>query len=133
MRAGLLLPLLAVALAGCGGKFVPTVATGAGAGGGGTTVSDTTLVQITDTGYQPVTVTIAVGHTVTWTNYGTGPHSATSDTLLWDSRQLNGATTGAMGQTIPGQSFSFTFDTAGTYPYHDTVDTLLTGTVVVTP
>ena len=125
------LAALAVALAGCNGSYVTTTGTG-GSGGSGAT-ADTTTVRITDNAFEPDSVTVAAGKTVSWTNYGTGPHSSTSNTLLWDSHQLNGSTVNSLGQSVPGQSFSFTFGAAGRYPYHDTVDSLLTGVVVVTP
>jgi plastocyanin len=57
--------------------------------------------------YVPNPATITVGSTVTWTNNDTLPHTATSDTGVWDSGTLSS-----------GQSFSFTFMTAGTFPYH---------------
>ena len=69
--------------------------------------------------FQPATLTIAVGDTVTWTNTDTIPHTTMAGagqmdmpamampSPLWDSGNLN-----------PGQSFSFTFHQAGSYPYH---------------
>jgi plastocyanin len=53
---------------------------------------------------------VPVGTKVTWTNNDNIPHTATSDTGVWDSGTLN-----------PGQSFSFQFTKAGTYPYHCTI------------
>jgi hypothetical protein len=53
---------------------------------------------------------ISAGTVVTWTNNDTMPHTATSDTGAFDSSTL-----------APGQSFSFTFATAGTFPYHCTI------------
>jgi LPXTG-motif cell wall-anchored protein len=57
--------------------------------------------------FVPATVRIHVGESVTWTNNGTVPHTSTADKGLWDSGPLN-----------PGQSFAFTFKSAGTFPYH---------------
>ncbi|MEA2609963.1 MAG: hypothetical protein QOJ75_2206 [Chloroflexota bacterium] len=56
--------------------------------------------------YKPASRTIAVGDVVRWTVSG-DPHSATSDTGLFDSGVLN-----------PGGSFQFRFTAAGTYHYH---------------
>lgn len=53
---------------------------------------------------------IARGTMVTWTNDDSVNHSATSDTGIWDS-----------GVLTPGQSFSWTFNSAGTFPYYCTV------------
>jgi plastocyanin len=57
--------------------------------------------------YDPQTVTITAGDTVTWSN-GQGRHTITSDTGAFDS-----------GPLAEGQSFSFQFSAAGTYPYRD--------------
>jgi plastocyanin len=78
-------------------------------------------VTIQDFSFTPTPVTIAVGDTVRWTNNGPSHHSSTSDTAIWDSGLLN-----------VGQTFSFTFNTAGTYPYHCSLHTSMHGTVIVT-
>ena len=64
--------------------------------------------------FSPATESIQVGDTVKWT-WGSSDHSTTSGTPghpdgMWDSGILN------MGAT-----FSFTFTTAGTFPYYCTV------------
>jgi plastocyanin len=81
-------------------------------------------VSITDTGFGPPIVEIAPGDSVTWTNDGTAPHDVTSDTGAW----------APSGSLEPGSvgSFSFTFDSAGTYPYRSTLDGAeFTGQVIV--
>jgi plastocyanin len=50
---------------------------------------------------------INVGSTVRWTNTDNTPHTTTSDTGVWDSSGLR-----------MGESFDFTFTTAGTFLYH---------------
>jgi LPXTG-motif cell wall-anchored protein len=77
-------------------------------------------VSIVDFSFQPATVTIDTGDSVTWTNNGDAPHTTTSDSGVWDSDILD-----------PGQSFTRVFDTAGTFPYHCNVHPSMTGTVVV--
>ena len=57
--------------------------------------------------YAPRNVTISKGGTVTWTWRGT-THSVTSD----DGTSFDS------GIQTTGATFSFTFDSAGTYPYH---------------
>ncbi len=76
--------------------------------------------------FDPQQVTIHVGDTVKWVNKD-GTHTTTSGSSCkadgaWDSGNLN-----------PGQSFSFTFTKAGTYPYFCIPHCLMsmTGTVVV--
>jgi len=71
------------------------------------------------------TVTINVGDTVTWTNTAGFTHTTTSDTLVWDS-----------GNMSSGAVFSFTFNQAGTFPYHCSIHGSpgagMFGTVIVT-
>lgn len=78
-------------------------------------------VSIQDFFFSPTPVTIAIGDTVRWTNNGPSGHSSTSDTGIWDSGVLS-----------VGQTFSFTFNTAGTYAYHCKIHTSMHGSVVVT-
>jgi amicyanin len=77
-------------------------------------------VTIADFSFTPASVTINAGETVTWTNTGALGHTATSNTGAWDS-----------GLLATGQSFSFTFNTPGTYPYHCTPHPFMTASVTV--
>ena len=65
-------------------------------------------------------MTVNVGDTVTWTNNGPTPHSATSSSGVFD--------TGIMDA---GQSGSHTFTEAGTFAYICTPHPNMHGTVVV--
>lgn len=71
--------------------------------------------------YQPRTIQITTGDTVTWTNNGVAPHSVTSS---------NGAGFDS-GDMQPGQSFQWTFGQAGEYPFYCTLHPWMTGTVTV--
>jgi hypothetical protein len=77
-----------------------------------------------DFSFSPGTLTISVGDTVTWTNNSSSdtPHTSTSDTGAWDSGTVN-----------VGQSFSHTFASAGTFPYHCSFHQAqgMVGTIVV--
>jgi plastocyanin len=79
-----------------------------------------TSVSIVDFAFQPGSLEVAAGTTVTWTNAGAAPHTVTSDSGAFDS-----------GQLAPGASFSQTFDTPGTYTYHCEIHPNMTGTIVV--
>ncbi len=87
----------------------------------------TVNVSIGDNFFSPNTVNVNVGDTITWTNNGFAPHTSTSGTSCptgngtWDSGTLS-----------RGQSFSFTFTQAGTFPYFCSIH-CFTGTVVVNP
>jgi plastocyanin len=71
-------------------------------------------------GYTPNPVTITAGSTVTWTNNDTIAHTSTSDTGVFDS-----------GNIAPGERYSFTFNTRGTFPYHCTLHPGMVASVVV--
>jgi cellulose 1,4-beta-cellobiosidase len=77
-------------------------------------------VQIVDFAFQPASLTVNQGATVTWRNAGAATHTTTSDTNLWNS-----------GNLTPGQTFAFTFTTAGTFTYHCNIHTTMTGTITV--
>ena len=79
-------------------------------------------VTIENYSFLPQNITVTAGTNVRWSNYdGAIIHSSTSDTGIWDSGPLSN-----------GQSFSFTFNSPGTYAYHCTVhpDTMH-GTVTI--
>ncbi len=72
--------------------------------------------------FTPSTITVNVGDTVNWTDMA-GQQTTTSDpgqAESWDSGSMN-----------PGQSFTHTFNTPGTYTYSSTLDVVMTGKVVV--
>jgi plastocyanin len=79
----------------------------------------TANINIVNFAFSPNTVNINVNDSVTWTWVGS-PHSATSDTTLWDS--------GVFGA---GHTFSRTFTSAGSFPFHCTVHPFMTGTITV--
>jgi plastocyanin len=78
------------------------------------------FVSIINFDFVPYQISIAAGDTVTWTNNDAVAHTSTSDTNVWDS-----------GNLAPGQSYSFVFTTAGSYPYHCTYHPSMTGIVSV--
>jgi LPXTG-motif cell wall-anchored protein len=79
-----------------------------------------TGVTIRDFEFGPSSVTVNVGDTVTWTNDGPTPHSATSTNGAFDTGIMNA-----------GKSGSHTFDQAGTFSYICTPHPNMKGTVVV--
>jgi plastocyanin len=114
------IPLLA---AGCGGSSTNTTSVPETTAGPGTTSSAggaTVQVIMTDRSYSPQTVTINVGDTVTWVNEDAPQHDVVADNGEFKS-----------GLFDKGGTFSFTFTTAGTYPYHCSIHPGMVGTVVV--
>ena len=70
--------------------------------------------------FLPPDLTINVGDTVMWTNNDALPHTATSNTSVWNSGTLQ-----------PGQSFSFTFNNPGAFPYHCGFHFFMTANITV--
>jgi len=88
-------------------------------GGGNVTIPQGAQV-LGSSAYAPNPITLPVGTMVTWTNTDSTAHTATSNTGAFNS-----------GTIAPGRSFSFTFQTAGTYPYHCNFHSGMVGSVVV--
>src|ERR1700737_1497438 len=62
---------------------------------------------MTTTAFSPNPVNVSVGTTVTWLNNDSTRHTSTADGGAWSSPII-----------APGGQFSFTFQSAGTFPYH---------------
>ena len=101
-------------------------------------VGNSATVKMTDANvYEPPTVTISKGGTVTWQNAAQTVHSATFDpskaAKAGDGSLPAGVKPFDSGLLQPGQTFSHTFDTVGTYKYfcvpHETLGML--GTIIV--
>lgn len=99
----------------------------------------TTVEMTNDLNFSPQTVRIQVGETVTWRNTSDVGHTVTADKDLANDPsnvQLpEGAQPFNSGTVQSGESFSKTFETAGTYKYvclpHEAQG--MTGTVIVEP
>ena len=86
------------------------------------------VVGIGFNGFTPATINVKVGQSVIWTNNDSSPHSVVSD----DPNQADpAALLNSNGSIDLTKSYDFTFHKAGSYPYHDTNDASLRGTVVV--
>ena len=107
--------LLALALAGCG-------------------KANTMNVDFKGLVLHPQTIVVPAGTTITWTNHDPEPHTVTSSNdKVPDTSFMSSPQPGAFnsGPIEPGGSYSFTFDTPGTYKYADLIDGYITGTVIV--
>jgi plastocyanin len=117
-----------LALAGCGSSShktstttksatVPAAATAAAA----TPAVATAKVAIKMYAFSPATVHVKVGGKITFTNFDSTAHTATSDDgTSFDSGTLD-----------QGHSKTITFTKAGTFTYHCAFHAFMTGTVVV--
>lgn len=123
--AAIAVPLVAVLLVGCGddddSSSAPVDDTSSEGGGDGATAEDVAIdiVSIAD-GFDPASISVAVGSEVTWTNGDDTPHTSTSEDGTWDSGNLDG-----------GDEFSFTAEEPGTYAYVCSIHPAMAGELVV--
>lgn len=103
--------LVAVTTAACGGGGSP-----GGAGDAAPTANEVTMRLIA---FRPEILTVDTGATVTWKQEDAGAHTVTSGTV-----EQGGAGVTEMpddrfdsGEIATGDTFEFTFDEPGTYPY----------------
>ena len=78
------------------------------------------VVNISNFSFSQGSLNVSMGTTVTWTNNDSATHRVVSDTGLFDSGDLS-----------QGGTFSYTFNTAGSYPYHCSIHTYMKGTIIV--
>lgn len=80
-------------------------------------------VSIADNSFTSSSLTVAKGTKVIWTNNGATIHTVTSD---------DGASFDS-GAIASGGTFSYTFNTTGTFGYHCQIHSGMTGTIIVSP
>jgi len=68
---------------------------------------DAPTVSVQDEVFVPPQVEFVAGNTLTWSSDGAEQHTITADDGSFDSGIIN-----------PGDTFAFTFDASGTYPYY---------------
>ncbi len=82
---------------------------------------DEVAATIEDFAFVPGEIEVKVGTTITWTNNDSVPHTVTARDDSFDS-----------GRMEQGNTFSFTFDTAGSFEYFCEYHPNMVGTIVVT-
>lgn len=77
-------------------------------------------VSVEGFAFNPASIQVNVGDSITWTNQDAAPHTVTADG-------------GSFDKPLPasGGTATITFNTAGTFPYHCTIHPNMHGTVVV--
>jgi plastocyanin len=123
--------VLVCVLALMGTGFV-VAATHGGLGAGGTAqasvpVFGATHVYMRDGTFSPAYIQVVLGTTVTWTNQDTVPHSVRLSPAVMSSSD-----NWESGLLYPGQSFSYTFTSRGTFPYYCQEHPEMSGIVMVT-
>ena len=113
---------MALVLSACGSSAssapsaaAPSVVAPAGSSAGG-------AVAIIDFAFQPASISVAKGTTVTWTNTGATAHTVTADDGSFDS-----------GNVDVGKTYSTIANCAGTIAYHCTIHPQMKATIVVAP
>ena len=84
-------------------------------------------ITVDEGGFTPATVQVAVGSDVVWTNTDSKAHEVAANPYPSKS-SLPGLDS---GQLTADQSYHFTFRKPGTYNYHDQLNPLLNGIIVV--
>lgn len=118
---------VSISLIGCGESTTATDDNGGNNNGGGTTEPPPNEVGMGSQTFSPANIEVEVGTTVTWTNGSSVVHTVTSGTDGEHDDKFDS------GNLSPGESFSYTFDEAGSYPYFciPHVNLGMTGSVTV--
>ena len=96
------------------------VATGKASHAHSQTAPNAVEVKIDNFSFAPQSISVAPGTKITWSNRDDIPHTVVSTEKVFKSRVLD-----------TDETFSFTFDKPGTYPYFCSVHPKMTGQVVV--
>ena len=80
------------------------------------------MVRVDNFTFAPSNLTVKAGTTVTWRNEDDIPHTIASSARLFKSKALD-----------TDDSFSFTFQEAGSYEYFCSLHPHMTGKIVVEP
>ena len=87
---------------------------------GSASAAEAARIEVKEFMFAPTTLTVSVGSQVTWVNKDDEPHTVVSDTGVFRS-----------GAIDTDESFSFTFDKAGTYHFTCSIHPRMVGTIVV--
>jgi len=93
---------------------------GYGSSGNNGNNTQSNAVSIENMTYNPSSLTVSMGTTVTWTNNDNVDHTVTADNGSFDS-----------GNIKAGAKYSHTFSTTGTFAYHCTLHANMKASVVV--
>ncbi len=117
---------LALVLSAAALVVLAALATGCGS-------SSATTVTISGNQLDKPTLTVSAGTAVTWVNADQTANTITSDGVNTDSSLKTKAGPGQFnsGPLNPNETFSFTFDTPGTYKYSSVIHGYITGMVIV--
>ena len=115
MRVRLVLPLVAIALAACGGSST-----------GPTPPAHFSTIQVSNNGFLPVVDTVQTNTLVTWTVI-----SGDDSHVIRFTNHVPSGSNPNSNTIVNGQSASTTFLQTGSYTYDDSLHIGNTGTIVV--
>jgi plastocyanin len=121
-RASLLICVVAAAGCGGGGSSPMTTMPTPTPGGASPFMAAISMGAsfLTTTAFVPNPISITVGTIVKWTNNDNVSHDVTSQNNLFFS-----------GNMPPGATFTYTFQSTGSFPYYCTIHPMMVGTVTV--
>ena len=96
----------------------------------GGVITTSTIIRRTTTGFEPATVTIRQGDTVTFINDSTKPDWPASN--VHPTHQIY-SEFDPKRPLAAGESWSFTFTKVGEWKFHDHLQANVTGLIIVTP
>jgi plastocyanin len=85
-----------------------------------------TQVSLVNDAFTPARIQVTLGTTVTWTNRDTVPHNVTLSPVV-----ISSSDNWESGLLYPGQSFSYTFPSRGTFQYYCQEHPGMIGAVIV--
>ena len=83
--------------------------------------AQTREISVVNFSFDPSMLTINKGDTIVWTNNDSVPHQVVGDSL----KTLDGPV------MSKGQTYSFTFNTAGNFSYHCAIHPMMKGNIIV--
>ncbi len=86
----------------------------------GTAQPSADQIRINNFAFNPSTITVSPGTSITWTNHDSAPHTVTESSGKFGSQTLN-----------QGQSFSYIFKEPGTFGYYCAIHPSMKAKVVV--
>ena len=107
--------ILTIAISGC------TQSSQTGGTSNGGSQSGTYNVEIQNFAFNPSQITIKKGETVIWTNKDSTPHTVLSDS----GNEINS------GSLSNGQTYSHTFNQAGTFEYYCSIHPYMKAKIIV--
>jgi plastocyanin len=114
-------PIVAIALLAVLSAAASIVPNPRGVAAEAATPAKGVTIKIANFDFNPGVITVPVGTSVTWTNNDDDAHSVVANDKSFRSAPLD-----------TGDSYTFTFQTAGTYAYHCGLHPQMVGKVVVT-